>query len=699
MISLREHKRIFPLAGAIIVFVLSLCVLYAGQNIGLSDNGDFRRVLLVNNMQYENEDNYYYLFKQDYKMKIEGTTFGEKISYLCESNKEEEIYSSPQFVIIKASKVMNFLMNSLLRRDESYYNIFYLSLIYILMLTLAAWGIFTFFSDKPLKMQIAVFVIFIVMFCDAGYLLYFNSFYGEPLQYVAVMMLIALGLLIHKRPTIPKAACFFVSLYFFAGSKLVNVPYAVIVSLLAFSFVFLRKDRLYRIGIGVIVVIAAVMIARLYVSIPDWMHEDTTYQSVFFGAVKETETPEKDFKQLGIDEKYIPLINTHAYMDEDEYPIDITTDEFRADFYERVSKADVLFFYMRHPVRFAEKVVFSIKNASSLRPLNLGNSKDVMMYHSNRYSLWSNLRVASKFLYNPFFVFIIAIIMTIYVVLAHMILVREKRDTNEQRLYRIMAMYVLIVGLWINMCLPILGNGEADIMKHMFLFTNCMDILLAGIILAIVQMKLRGKIISIAALSLLVVSLQIEKPKKTVEFGTYDGKSIVWEVMDTLEDGSEILVTKKCVDERIFDEGSNMWETSNLRSWLNSDFIEEFSLEEIARIVPQHNEVMLTHADRAMAVSGNHTHIWSATREAVDDLSETAYKYYVDDIVYIPTLDMMKDIDVHGSYWVLCPYGYNEGMQRFMKNDGFILHTKVQNLKGVRAAVRVKPMEDDKPSP
>ena len=33
----------------------------------------------------------------------------------------------------------------------------------------------------------------------------------------------------------------------------------------------------------------------------------------------------------------------------------------------------------------------------------------------------------------------------------------------------IMAMYVLIVGLWINMCLPIVGNGEADIMKHMFL--------------------------------------------------------------------------------------------------------------------------------------------------------------------------------------------------------------------------------------
>ena len=251
MVSLKENKRIFPLVGAIIVFVLSFSVLYLGNNIGLSDNGDFRRVLLVNNMEYENEDNYYYLFKQDYKMKVEGDTFWEKVSYLCESNNEEEIYSSPHFIIIKASKVMNFIVNSILVRDETHYDIWYLAFIYILMLSMAAWGIFTFFADEARKLRIAVFVIFIVMFCDAGYLLYFNSLYGEPLQYVSLMMLIALGLLIYKRPTIPKIVCFFVSLYFFAGSKLANVPYSVIVSLLALSFAFLRRDRRYRIGIAV----------------------------------------------------------------------------------------------------------------------------------------------------------------------------------------------------------------------------------------------------------------------------------------------------------------------------------------------------------------------------------------------------------------------------------------------------------------
>lgn len=147
-----------------------------------------------------------------------------------------------------------------------------------------------------MKSQIAVFLIFIFIFCDAGYLLYFNSLYGEPLQYVSLMILIALGLLIYKRPTIPKIACFFVALYFFAGSKLANVPYSVIVSVLALSFAYLRKGKFYRIGVLICVILAAVCITNLYMSIPSWMHYDTTYQSVFFGAVKESETPRKGFK-------------------------------------------------------------------------------------------------------------------------------------------------------------------------------------------------------------------------------------------------------------------------------------------------------------------------------------------------------------------------------------------------------------------
>ncbi len=163
------------------------------------------------------------------------------------------------------------------------------------------------------------------------------------------------------------------------------------------------------------------------------MHYDTTYQSVFFGAVKESETPEKDLKQLGIDEKYLPLVNTHAYMDDGEYPIDITTDNFSTIFTTEYQKRMLCFFYLRHPVRFVKKIAFSIENASCLRPLNSGNSETVLMQYSNRFSLWSNLRVATKFLYNPYIVFAMAIIMTLYVIFVHIYLVKNHKETDEKK--------------------------------------------------------------------------------------------------------------------------------------------------------------------------------------------------------------------------------------------------------------------------
>ena len=183
--------RLFPVIGAVIVFIVSFCVLYLGDNVGLSDNGDFRRVLLTNNIEYKDSDNHYYLFKENYRMKLVGKdSLGTALWSAWQTNNEEEIYKSPHFLIIKLSKVMNVIANAITNKPLTDYHIAYMAVLYIFMLSVAAWAIFAFFSEARLRTQIAVFVVFIFMFCDAGYLLYFNSFYGEPLQYTSLMLLI-----------------------------------------------------------------------------------------------------------------------------------------------------------------------------------------------------------------------------------------------------------------------------------------------------------------------------------------------------------------------------------------------------------------------------------------------------------------------------------------------------------------------------
>ena len=685
------RNRIIPVLGAIIVFAVSFCVLYLGDNVGLSDNGDFRRVLLTNNIEYKDSDNHYYLFKQDYKMKLDGKgSLGTALYSAWQTNAEEEIYKSPHFLIIKVSKVANVIANAISGAPLGDYNIVYLAIIYIFMLSAAAWVIFTFFADSRLRTQIAVFAVFIFIFCDAGYLLYFNSFYGEPLQYTSLMLLIALGMLIYKRPTVPKAIGFFIALYFFAGAKLANIAYSLIVALLAILMVIMRKDAVFRAGVIVSAVVCIVNIFALYAEIPDWMENDTTYQSVFLGITKNSDDPESDLKELGINEKYAVLAGTHAYMDDDEYPIDIKTQDFKNNFYSKLSKFDIALFYLKHPVRLMSEAVHAIENSAYIRPPVVGNSTDIPMEFTDKWSGWSKLRVVLRILYEPWFVLLIFVFLTVYMVFMNVLYIHNHKTETPERRYMIYALDILVVGLWINLLLPIICNGEADIAKHMFLFANCMDIMFALGIVTLVAIPFKISIKITVAAAVFVSLFHISLPKKCISFGELYGEALTWEIVKEYDDGTILIVTKDCVGYMPFDEESNSWESSEVRAWLNSEFLAEFSAADRERIVMTKNKNFLTYEDRDRAEGGNHAHYWNFTTGLVYDMGETAYHNYVEDEVFIPTLSIMDDIDVGDAYWVMCPYTSNTYMSRFMNSDGFILHTDVKNEKGVRAAMRIK---------
>lgn len=71
----------------------------------------------------------------------------------------------------------------------------------------------------------------------------------------------------------------------------------------------------------------------------------------------------------------------------------------------------------------------------------------------------------------------------------------------------------------------------------------------------------------------------------TFELGVWNNKPIEWQVLDV---GSGILcISKYCLENRMFDEENNIWETSELRQWLNSDFFNKtFSPEEKSFLLP-----------------------------------------------------------------------------------------------------------------
>ena len=76
----------------------------------------------------------------------------------------------------------------------------------------------------------------------------------------------------------------------------------------------------------------------------------------------------------------------------------------------------------------------------------------------------------------------------------------------------------------------------------------------------------------------LLESLKLRKGD-TFEFGSWKGKPIEWQVLTNR--GGILCISKYCLDERRFDSKSNYWDYSELRQWLNLDFINKaFNSEE-----------------------------------------------------------------------------------------------------------------------
>lgn len=286
--------------------------------------------------------------------------------------------------------------------------------------------------------------------------------------------------------------------------------------------------------------------------------------------------------------------------------------------------------------------------------------------------------------------FVLFITITAYMIFMNIFYIHNHKVESPERKYMICALDVLIIGLWINLALPVICNGQADIAKHMFLFTTCIDILFAIAAVTLVTLPMKKIIPIVTAAAVFTGLFYIRIPGRTITLGTLSGKPIKWECVKKLEDGTLLLITKDCIGYMPYDDSSNMWEVSDVRAWLNSGFLEEFSQADRERLVLTTNKNMLPFSHRGYAIDGDHAHYWNYTPGMVYDMGGTAYHNHTEDMVFMPTLTMLKDISAKEDYWVMCPYTSNDNMARYMANDGFILHTDVANEKGVRAVIRIK---------
>ncbi|MEW9699897.1 hypothetical protein [Paenibacillus sp. SI8] len=441
------------LAGAGVLSFL----LFVGPILGVADNGDFLRIMGSVGLSYPNptepfQDRYFAFMHKQFAMNTPG----------------DGAYISSEVIVVFLATLVARLFN------WNLFDIRFLGALYSVLL-LIAFSCFLqlkLLSSKAAKISFTV--VFLLIFFDAGYTAYFNSFFGEPMAFIFLLLTLAAALRLtqDRQPRTAWFVFFILCAMFMAASKIQNAPTGIILALLALRLLPLSSSKVWKrtgfpLTVGLILISTAI-----YVTAPKELRMINQYQSVFYGILKDSPTPERDLMSLGLDPSLSILANTNFFMP--DTPIPQQSDQLKQSFYPYISHGKIALFYLSHPSRYWDKLSVTAKHAMTIHIDYLGNHEKAAGFEpgtgSNSFNLWSELK--DKVLPHSIWFLIVFWVLYYTVLLA---LYTGEPARNQRAAYEIFMSVGVIAG--VAFLVPLIGDGEADMEKHLFLFNVCFDIM------------------------------------------------------------------------------------------------------------------------------------------------------------------------------------------------------------------------------
>ena len=707
----------------LLIFAFSLVLLLKEPFVGIADNSDYYRVIQPLGFQPEISNRYFYAYNFYTVNDMSGEDIKGSLSNIISPKVENDNeYFSTQFIFIKISMIINYLVKIIFGKSPEIFNIKILGILYA---AIYSYGLYLFLINLRFKNKYIHFLfllISIVILCDMGYLLYFNSFFGEAVIIASLMM--ALGSLTAFINSEENGESFYYGILFYifalalTGAKVANTPIGILIGLFSLTLFIVKKDRLNRalILIGSLLIICFSIL--YYMNAPKWMSQVNNYQSIFYGITKDSKEPEKDLEKLSIPLKYLPLTNTHGFLNHGEF--DIYSNEFQKEVYDNASFVDILKFYLLNPSRFMEKLKLSADSSVIIRPSYLGNySKEdepERLSFTERFSLWSNIR---KNTLGSAFYIIVTFSVLFFIINIYEIINNIQQYYNEGTAAAFAALLLFLTTMS-QFVLPVIGNGEADLQKHMLLFNLCFDLMiLVGIYWLINNYSLKT-VLLIALPAVVVLSIIIliqpanEKTKEAgslktgqyIYLGRYNNEPLKWVVLNNDENGY-LLWCDNAVEYMEFDKkdetnaeniyGSNDWIESDVRKWL-FEFKNNFNEDEKTLLNDAILKNILSYNNIQQSTGGNKPFYWnSITSYASQNYNTDAYydystegvflldAYQLQNFVYENDINLKKD----ERYWLRTPYYSSISMVRIVDKDGFIYHKDANVKAGVIPAVYI----------
>lgn len=452
------------------VFIILSFVLLLNPIIGKHNNGDFGRTICISgidDLSNSYNDIYDGFVHTKYKVNY--------LSLLCPWGHDW----TSGVLLVKLSVLLNIIFF-----NYPFYYIKFLAMLYILIFCISVFLIVKYAKfGKTYIPKLGAAVFLLVYFTDIGYVSYFNSFFGEAASFVFLFLTIGtfFKLISESKPDKLSLILFFISSTLFLTAKGQNIPLVIFMLVFYFRIFLVYKNSISKKLIVSLAIMSFSICALTYASIGHTTTICNKYQTIFTGILKDSDSVESDLKKLGLSDSYRSLAGTNFFTP--NMPINTMDPSLNSKLYSKISSLKVLKFYITNPKRLIDKVNISISHSFAYFPIKEGNFEKGQ-YSKNKLfnSFRTYLSVKYKSIYHSSVVFMLFTLIYYLIILISYI---KERDKINRLLYE----FLLLIGLFgtSQIILPIIGSGEADLSKHLFLLNLCYDIMFSVAVIWIIN--------------------------------------------------------------------------------------------------------------------------------------------------------------------------------------------------------------------
>ena len=307
-----------------------------------------------------------------------------------------------------------------------------------------------------------------VALTDAGYAVYWNSFYAEPASCIFFLLLLAEGVEIARAGQTSLAGMLRWSLWsvLWILAKPQNAPIGLILGLFTFRLALSAPSQIARLaavtGVCAMFACAAFNVATM----PIYGRQANSYGMVFSGILGDSKTPEADLRALGLDPQLAKYAGTGAWSAGTFFPQMAASGVLK-----RVNTFTVLRFYLVRPARMWRRLHGLLPQITFLRWHGYGNFEPSAglppSAQSRAFALWSGFHENILPHLNKWMVFALAG----WPLFAVWRWVRERDAVRRIRL----EMSALLPVCCLAALFSAVYGDAFDVIKHMYLFNLMLD--------------------------------------------------------------------------------------------------------------------------------------------------------------------------------------------------------------------------------